>query len=75
MFVFSYLYVVNRKIVKNITDVAKIVIKTNKQTSFCGILSATKHLLLIALIIKISNKHRNEKATSQRVQKCTLVGS
>ena len=46
MFVFSYLYVVNKKIVKNITDVAKIVIKTNKQTSFCGIFSATKHLLI-----------------------------
>lgn len=73
MFVFSYLYVVNKKIVKNITDVAKIVIKTNKQASYCGIFF--NHEAFIALIIKISNKHRNEKATSQRVQKCTLVGS
>lgn len=46
MFVFSYLYVVNKKIVKNITDVAKIVIKNNKQTSFCCIFSTTKRLLL-----------------------------
>lgn len=52
---------------------AKIAIKTNKQTSFCGIFF--NHEAFIALIIKISNKHRNEKATSQRVLKCILAGS